>query len=121
MIAVIDGKVNDSVEWVRGSDKTFNLILLNDNGTLLDASAASTTVTIKIHLSPLKGGSTASLTAATAVGTGADGEFTFAIADDQTSVADLYVGVSRRIDVELDLAAAGDVVIQNNEISLKVS
>ena len=120
MLAVINGQLNDSVKWVRGTDSTYSLILLNDDNSLLDASAGSTTVTIKIYLEALKNGTPISIVASPVVA-GADGEFTFDIADTEVSVIDLFVGFGRAIDVELDLAGAGDVIKQSNVIGLQVA
>jgi len=120
MIAVINKKAADSVQWVRGSDTLYQLILLNDDGTLLDASAVGTVVTVRIYLEPLKTGSGITIIASK-VGDGSDGEHTFLIANNQASLEDLRVGYGYAIDVELDLAAGGDINKQENQINLVIS
>ena len=120
MIAVINTKAADSVKWVRGSDTLYQLILLDDDGTLLDASAVSTTVTVRIYLEPLKTGSGITISASQ-VGDGSDGEHTFLIANNQASLVDLRVGYAYAVDVELDLGGAGDIVKQTNQIQMVIS
>ena len=115
MIQHIDSVGLGSIDWRKGTDKTYNAILTFDSGAPITLTGH--TMTAEVYTEANKGGTQVSLSASIADAVG--GNVTFTIADDEATISDSLVGTSLYVYMKI-VESGGTVRIADNVLTLRV-
>lgn len=115
MRVLIDGQQGGLVDYNVGSDQTFQLLFLDDDGAPLDYS--SDTATVEVYQTSSRSNTLA--TKAVSGGTPASGTGTVVISDTETNWVDLNAGTVYTFRGKI-VEAGGDVLLSRNTLRLNV-
>ena len=114
MKALINGNIGGQVDYNVGEDTTFEIMILNDDGSILDVSLD----TVSLELFGASTRTTILATKALSGGTPASGHMQAVLADDEAIWSTLGVGVSTTPLFVKVVEAGGDILLSENNFVL---